>query len=305
MKILKKISFIILSLLVMGMLGAYVYFDQKFTPEDNYLTLTNESGNVPITWLGAEKNALLLPIRFLNDTFTYYLQFDTGSPSTVLYSGAIGGLESIKRNGERAQTTFFIGKTKIASNQFKILNLGDGNAKNDTLRIIGTIGADVLENRKTVINFRQNQMALNLNKTPAQFQGKLFDFGFRKRKIIIGGLLNGSAEKFLFDSGSSAYELLTNKEIWEKLKRPDSKVTIEKSEQSWDKILTTYTADCNENIQLGDQPVKLTQVTYVTGFSQTQYALMKFSGMTGMLGNKIFSNHCLYIDGNANKMAIK
>jgi hypothetical protein len=29
-------------------------------------------------------------------------------------------------------------------------------------------------------------------------------------------------EKFLFDSGTSAYELLTSKEVWEKLKLPNS-----------------------------------------------------------------------------------
>jgi hypothetical protein len=33
MKIVKKIVLVILAVLVLGMLGAYVYFDRKFTPE--------------------------------------------------------------------------------------------------------------------------------------------------------------------------------------------------------------------------------------------------------------------------------
>jgi len=304
MKIVKKIVLVILAVLVLGMLGAYVYFDRKFTPEKNYLTVSYESGNVPFSWVGPEKTALLLPVHFANDTVTYYLQFDTGSASTVLYSGAIDGLKQIGTNGQRAQATFYIGKTKIASDKFKVLKIGGAEAKNDTLKIIGTLGADLLENRKTVIDFTQNHIALNLAKAPTQFQDHLFDFQFKKRKIIIAGLLNGNPEKFLFDSGTSAYELLTDKAIWEKLKRPDSEVTVEKSEQSWDKILTTYTANCNQNILLGDKPLQLAQVTYVAGFSQMQYAMMKFSGMTGMLGNKIFLGHCLYIDGAANKMGI-
>jgi hypothetical protein len=303
MKILIKIMLTILIVLVLGLLGAYIYFDQKFTPEKNYLTVENESGNIPFTWLGEEKNVLLLPIHFPNDTVTYYLQFDSGSPSTVFYSKAITNLKQINRNRERAKTIFYIGKTKIISDKFRILNIGNDN-KNGTLKIIGTIGADILENRKTVINFKENYIAINLSKEPIQFQGKLFDFKFKKRKIIFSGMLNGTEEKFLFDSGTSAYELLTNKEIWNNLKLPNSKINIEKS-QSWDKVLTTYTANCNQNIQFGDKNLKLTNVTYVEGFSQTQYSMMKFSGMTGMLGNKIFLNNCLYIDCTENKIGIE
>lgn len=303
MKILKRIVFTILFVLVLGMIGTYIYFDQKFTPEKNYLTVENESGNIPFTWLGKEKNVLLLPIHFPNDTVTYYLQFDTGSASTVFYSKAINNLKQIHSNGERAKTKFYIGKTKIMSDKFQVLNMGDD--ENDTLKIIGTVGADILENRKTVINFKENFIVLNIAKKPTQFQGKGFDFKFKKRKIVIYGSLNGNEEKFLFDSGTSAYELLTNKEVWDKLKLPNSKIKIEKSEQSWDKVLTTYTSNCNQNIQFGNKKIKLTNVTYVEGFSQTQYSMMKFSGMTGMLGNKIFLNNSLYIDCSENKIRIE
>ncbi|MBG6063238.1 hypothetical protein IWX83_003048 [Flavobacterium sp. CG_9.1] len=304
MKILKKIVFTILIVLVLGSLGVYIYFDQKFTPEKNYLTVENESGNIQFTWLGEEKNVLLLPIQFTNDTITYYLQFDSGSPATVFYSNAINNLKQINRNRERAKAIFYIGKTKIKSDKFQILNIGKEDNKNESLKIIGTIGTDILENRKTIINFKENYILLNLSKVPTQFKGKLFDFKFKKRKIIIGGFLNGIEEKFLFDSGTSAYELLTNKEIWDKLKLPDSKINIEKS-QSWGKVLTTYTANCDQNIQFSDQKIKLTNVTYVEGFSQTQYSMMKFSGMTGMLGNKIFLHNSLYIDCTKNKIGIE
>lgn len=302
MKILKKILFTFLIVLILGLLGTYLYFDQKFTPEKNYLSIENESGNIPFTWLGEEKNVLLLPVQFSGDATAYYLQFDTGSPSTVFYSKAITEIEQIIVKDERVKATFYIGKTKISSDKFQILNFG--NDENKNLKIIGTIGADVLENRKTIINFKENYISLNLTKQPIQFQGKLIDFKFKKRKIIIFGFLNGNEEKFLFDTGTSAYELLTNKEAWANLKVTNSKVTIEKS-QSWNTILTSYTAKCNQNIQFGTQKIPLKNVTYVEGFSQTQYSMMKFSGMTGMLGNKIFLNNCLYIDCLENKIGIE
>ncbi|PIF33157.1 hypothetical protein CLU81_3733 [Flavobacterium sp. 9] len=83
MKVLKKIVFAFLVVLVLAVLGGYIYFDQKFTPEKNYLTVDNESGFISFKWLGSEKNVLLLPIHFSNDTIAYYLQFDTGSPYTA------------------------------------------------------------------------------------------------------------------------------------------------------------------------------------------------------------------------------
>lgn len=302
MKVLKKIVFAFLTVLVLAVLGGYIYFDQKFTPEKNYLTVDDESGFVSFNWLGSEKNVLLLPIHFSNDTITYYLQFDTGSPYTVFYSNSIKKINPISVNKNRGKTSFYIGRTKITSDKFKIYNQGEDN--NDSIKIIGTIGADILENRKTIINFKENYIALNLSKVPYQFQGKLFDFKFKKRKIIIQGFLKGHQEKFLFDSGTSAYELLTNKKVWESLKLPDSKINIEKSE-SWDQVLTTFTANCNEKIQFARQEIPLNNVTYVEGFSQAQYSMMKFSGMTGMLGNKLFLNNSLYIDCTQSKMGIE
>ena len=303
MKILKKIILTFLVILFLALCGGYIYFDQKFTPEKNYLTVEKESGPIPIMWLGKEKNVLLLPIHFDGDTTTYYLQFDTGSPYTVFYSKSIKKIRQIISSKEVAKTSFRIGQTKVASNKFKIYNQGNGHDK-DSLKIIGTIGADILEDRKTIINFKENSIALNVSEVPSQFQSKLFDFKFKKRKIILKGLLKGQEEKFLFDTGTSAYELLTNKEVWTDLKLPNSKIDIEKS-QSWDKALTTYTTNCNQKIQFQNQEITLNKVTYVEGFSQVQYAMMKFSGMTGMLGNKIFLNNTLYFDCTQNKMGIE
>lgn len=303
MKVLKKIVLAFLVVLVLAVLGSYIYFDQKFTPEKNYLTVDNESGFISFKWLGSEKNALLLPIHFSNDTITYYLQFDTGSPYTVFYSNPIKKISQISVNKELAKASFYIGKTKITSDKFKIYNHGNDN-NNDSIKIIGTIGGDILENRRTIINFKENNIALNLSKVPSQLQIKLFDFKFKKRKIIFKGFLKGQEEIFLFDSGTSAFELLTNKEVWGNLKLPNSKINIEKS-KSWNNVLTTFTANCTQKIKFGTQEIPLNNVTYVKGFSQVQYSMMKFSGMTGMLGNKIFLHNCLYIDCIQNKMGIE
>jgi len=303
MKLFKKLTLGFLGILVLILVGGYIYFDQKFTPEENYLNVKNESGNIPITWLGNDKNVLLLPIHFSGNPETYYLQFDTGSPYTVFYSNQIKNIKEISINNERAETSFFIGKTEILSNRFKIFNKGK-NEEKDSIKIIGTIGSDILEDRKTVINFKDNQVAFNLNQIPNEFKNQLFDFRFKKRRIIISGRLKDKERKFLYDSGTSAYELLTYKEEWQNLKTPNSKINIEKA-QSWNNVLTTYTTDCKENINFKYNEIPVNHITYVEGFSTAQFSMMKFSGMSGMLGNRIFLNNAIFIDCTAGKMAIR
>lgn len=300
MKIIRKILVSVLIIIIITGLGGYIYFEQKFTPEKNYLQVENESGSIPIIWIGENKNALLVPIHFPRDTTTYYLQFDTGAVYTEFYSSGIQHLKSISINNERAGSSFYIGKTKITSDKIRISPTG----KASDIKIIGTLGADLLENRKTLIDFRNNYIVFNLSQRPDDFRNNLIDFNFKKRKIIVHGNLNGKDEKFLYDSGTSAYELLTNKENWEKLRLPQSKVNIEKA-QSRPNILTTYTAESNSMIRLGNKNVPLNEVTYVEGFSQTQYMLMKFSGMTGMLGNKVFLKNKIYIDCAHEKIGVE
>lgn len=303
MKLVKKILLMLLVFILFSSIFGYFYFDRKFSPEKNYLQVTNESGKVLIKWIDEEKKAMLLPIHFNADTITYYLQFDTGSPYTIFYKKSISENPHISINKNTAVGSFKIGNSEVKSMQFKIIDFGE-KTKEKNLNIIGTIGTDILENRKTIINFKENYVIFNLNSEPKNFKTNAFDFSFKKRKIIIPAFLENHNEKFLYDSGTSGYELLTNKKIWEKLKLKNSKVKEEKG-KSWNNILTIYTAESNKNIEFHNIKIPLHEITYVDGYSKTQYYLMKFSGMSGMLGNKIFFEKQLYIDTEKMKMRIE
>jgi hypothetical protein len=303
MKTLKKITLSFLTLLTLSTVFGHLYFEEKFTPEENYLIVKNQSGKIPITWHGSDKNALLIPIHFEGDTAIYYLQFDTGSPYTLFYKKAVEKLQQIKVKNETTNTTFFIGQTKVTSKNFKIINHGKKNNKKDSVRIIGTLGSDILDKRRSIINFKESFIELNLVEQPTFIHEKLIDFEFKKRKIIIAGILKNRKQNFLYDSGTSGYHLLTNKETWNNLKINNSKINIEKA-SSWENSLTTYTAESNSNLKLNKKNLRIKTVTYVEGFSKMQYLLMKFSGMQGMLGNKFFLGNTIYIDCSVEKIAI-
>jgi hypothetical protein len=52
-------------------------------------------------------------------------------------------------------------------------------------------GFRYLENAKTLINFKENYLVFNLAETPSQYTHQLMDFKFKKRKIILKGMLKG------------------------------------------------------------------------------------------------------------------
>lgn len=94
-----------------------------------------ESGKIPITWLGENRNILLLPVHFSGDSTVYYLQFDTGSPYTLFYAGAIKNIKGIATSNERGKATFYLGNTTVTSDKFRIIDNGESSDKNDSLKL--------------------------------------------------------------------------------------------------------------------------------------------------------------------------
>ncbi|SFD10827.1 hypothetical protein [Flavobacterium phragmitis] len=303
MKLLKKITLIILTIIVLSLLGGYFYFQKKFTPTENYLNVSGIAENIPIKWISSNENqheALLIPVQIDGIDKTFYMQFDSGSPITVFYKKSLESISKkfpnrIKTDSVKKQisTGFTIGNMKINSALFQLLNYGSViNFDNpDAENIIGTIGTDLLEKRITVLDFKNNKCSFL-----EQIKEKDFTaFEFKKRKILIPSKIENEDLKLLYDTGTSGYELITQKEIWEKYKIKNSLIKTEKG-NSWGNTLDVYSASAKKKIQFGNLALNLSEVTYIEGTSNLQKFLMKRSGMQGMIGNKLFLNHKLILD---------
>jgi len=312
MKLFKKIAIVFLVSIVLFLFGGYFYFQKKFTPPENYLKVSGIAENIPIKWISSEENvhsALLLPIKINGINRTFYMQFDSGSSTTVFYKNSLESIaenlqNQVKINIENNQisTAFSIGKMKIVSNTFEVLNYGekvdfeDPKAEN----IIGTIGTDLLEKRITILDFKNNQCSFIVKIQENDFT----DFEFKKRKILIPSSIENENLKLLYDSGSSGYELITTKEIWQQYRIQNSAVKTEKG-NSWGNILQVYSASAKKKIQFGKLTLNLSEVTHIEGTSDLQKFLMKRSGMQGMIGNKLFLNHKLILDCKNEKFKLE
>jgi predicted metallopeptidase len=69
--------------------------------------------------------------------------------------------------------------------------------------------------------------------------------------------------------------------------------------------LTVISAPAKKTIEIGLTNLNLSEVTYVEGTSTVQNILIRFSGMQGMVGNKLFLNQILIIDCKSEKFKIE
>ncbi|KAF2082796.1 hypothetical protein [Flavobacterium sharifuzzamanii] len=312
MKLFKKIAFVFLTIIVLFLVGGYFYFQKKFTPPENYLNVSGIAENIPTIWISDNENAhsaLLLPVKIKGINRTFYMQFDSGSPITVFYKKSLESIaekfqNQLKIDNENAtiSTAFTIGNMNITSDNFEVLNYGEkinfDNLK--AVNIIGTIGTDLFEKRVTVLDFKNNQCSFIEKIKEADF----IDFEFKKRKILIPSAIGNEKLKLLYDSGTSGYELITTKEIWQQYRNKNSSIKTEKG-NSWGNTLSIYSASAKKKIQFGKVTLNLSEVTYIEGTSDLQKFLMKRSGMQGMIGNKLFLNHKLILDCKNEKFKLE
>lgn len=311
MKLFKKIAIAFLASIVLFLFGGYLYFQKKFTPSENYLTVSRTTENLPLKWISSADNsyaALLFPVKIKDINQTFYMQFDSGSPITVFYKNSLASIAGkfpnqikIKEKEMEFSNTFSIGKMKITSNTFEVLNYGEkvdfDNPKSEN--IIGTIGTDLLERRITILDFKNNKCSFAEKMEEKDFT----NFEFKKRKILIQAKVDNHDFKLLYDSGTSGYELITQKEIWETYKNPNSKIKKEKG-NSWGNTLSVFSASANKQMLIENRSLQISEVTYIEGTSKLQNFLMKSSGMQGMIGNKIFLNHTLILDCKNEKIKL-
>ena len=291
MKTFKKIILGFIVLFVLSSIGGYIYFEIKFSPPKNYLTVSKNNDTIPIAWIENEISpisAMLLPVKINGIATPFYMQFDTGSPSTIFYKNAIESIYSkfpnkiskIDTISNSVQLNFNIGKINVSSNKFSVLKYGEIiNWKDEqSIKIIGTIGTDFLDKKITILNFKENYCFFGNSLANKKLKNSLVPFEFKKRKILIPAKINGMNYNLLYDTGTSAFELVTSKKIWSEVSKKNENIKIEKG-NSWGNVLKTYTTKSDKNIEFQNIKINLNEVTYIEGTTFIQNSLMKLSGM--------------------------
>lgn len=311
MKILKIIALSLLGLLIVLGIGGYFFVKKYLTPYPNYLELTTSSDSLPIKWIASEHSAiaaLLLPIRFEGIPKTFYVQFDTGSPSSMLYKQPMIDIQEkypnhispIDTNARRIEQGFCLGDMKVFSKKMKLYDRGRKPidwSDTTTIFTIGTLGADLIDKKITVMDFKNNYCYFG-DSIPEQYQQDLtmYDLQYKKRRVLFPAKVAGKKRKLLHDTGTSGFELITNKKTWKKLSKKGAQPMEAFKVKSWKRQLTAYNIESKGSIDFKGGKIDLEKVTYIKGASFMQNALMRSMRMGGMIGNQVFMGKVLILD---------
>ncbi|UOR07086.1 hypothetical protein MUN82_08290 [Hymenobacter aerilatus] len=321
MRPLTKVLLAVLLLLLLSAVGGYFYARKKFEPPVNQLVVTKLPATCTFSWLAdtsagriTPHAALLVPVTLPGCPRTCYLQFDTGAPYSILYAKPMVALQrqypamrtAIQPATTSAQNVHFaLGQGQVQAREMRVLPYGTAQLPDSaTPFVIGTLGTDVLEGRALVLDYAHHRFTLS-NVVPDSLarQAAFVPLSFKSRRLLVEAAIAGKDRQLLFDSGSSAFALLTSKSEWHKMAEPAAAVqTI--NVNSWGSTLTSYTTATAARLQLGGAALPLQTVTYIEGMSWWQQLLMQTSGMSGMLGNEPFAEQLVVFDVRGGRFGV-
>jgi hypothetical protein len=322
MRLLFKILLSVLVFVLLSGVGGYFYMRRKFLPPPNQLVVTGLPATPSFEWLAdtaagraMPHAAVLVPVRLAGCPRTCYLQFDTGAPYSVGYSRPLAALQrrypALAALGQPGADTlrnvqFALGQAQVRARWLRLLARGAAELPADSTApfIIGTLGADVLEGRVLVLDYARRRFSL-LAAVPDSLadHADFVPLAFTNRRVLLTMGLRGQPRQLLFDSGSSAFALLTSADEWNELARPGAPVrTVVVN--SVGRPLTAHTAPTGATLRIGPVALPLGTTTYMEGVSWDQELMMRFSGMAGMLGNELFSDHTIILDPRGGRFGL-
>ena len=190
----------------------------------------------------------------------------------------------------------------------KILpNYGNSFDKNDTISSIkiGTIGSDFIANHIIAIDFKNQKIQL-FDKRPKWMHQlpkfKPFDFTARRR-IMLPVIVDKKKYEFLYDSGCSAFGLITIKSRFDRY-TDTSTEPLNYGANSWGSSIPIISKPSDKLFNIGNANLKLKRVSYVDMYTITQPLVTPFTRIGGWLGNQPFNESTLIIDTKAEEFIV-
>lgn len=288
----------------------------------NYLKLPAKTQSITFYWQGdtinatwEEHAAILLPVKLKNCQKLFYMQFDLGSPYSLFYKNKLEAIQAeypkaiqIKETGSKlVNYSFKIDKMQLLAKQIVVKQF-DSSTINwtdmNSIEVIGTIGADLIDGKVVVIDYPKRKLTISKAISAKLKSGlSLTNFIYAQKRILLPARIKGKQTILYFDTGSSMYELLTDKKTAESIAVADS-VILQSKVKSWDKYLTANTVYTNDSLEIGSIIMPIRKATFIDGISDSQVEQMMKMGIGGMTGNKLFLAYKLVLDTRNKKFGL-
>lgn len=273
-----------------------------------------------ITWLSLPRPAplppldhaaMLVPVRFGGaGSKVFYLQFDLGHPSTVLYANkwaSIAARYGLPAAGARlASLDLVLGDAAVRGRDVALMpREGAGVDWDQDVELVGTLGADLIDGRAVLLDFQRDRIRLARDRTGLHGPGAVFQpFSFSGRRILMPIEFEGQRKTVMYDSGSSAFAWLTDEKTCQRLARPGSPV-ISYPVRSWGQVLTAHSVDTDAVARIGAVELPLGQISHIQGMGLLQEMAISSLGVGGLVGNKLFLGRRLVVDTVRREVAVE
>ena len=324
MKLFKRVLLALFLIVIVGGTISFFHFKNKFlSAPPNELSVSNLGEPIDFIWRSHQlkdkiepHSSMFVPVRIPGADYTFYMQFDTGAVSTVLYYnqilsinekyGTIFKIDTIDGKVRAMNAKLKVGTVDVNATSLGFKGLGKKiNWEEDSFVIIGTVGNDFIEKNPLVLDFKNQKITL---KETVDDEDDFLPFTFDARKIFLSAKLNDQPASLWYDSGSSMFELIVEESAFWDLAAPGAeKESFEIP--SWKTKVPTHSIKSSGEFQFGSVKVPLTSVTYMEWPNKVQAFVLKLANiggdLGGMTGNKLFLEKTLILDAPNLRYAVK
>lgn len=266
-----------------------------------------------------DKLAITIPFSIEGIPHKFKSQFDLGATSTMVYGNSIRPyLQKYSNVSEKLDTlnkTYWLQSKKVGAFKninFKLDNVlfenqellhfegfGDILTKDSidtrTIKHIGTIGANLFQNKYLVIDFPKNRITI-LDSLNADYTKRtaFVNLKLDKGRIKVPVTINGDVKYFMFDTGASLFPLSVTKEnikLISSLNSANDTLNI----STWGEYYDVHGYEITSNIFIGDYQVK-TQNLNVYDSKKEFKQFYENEGILGLMGNAFFIKKKIIID---------
>lgn len=320
--LLLKILAGLLVLLVALAAGGWFWAKQRFAALPNDLQHISGPIVVPFEWVAHKQGDLTLPHAAMLVPVTiggchkFMMQFDLGATSSVLYRKKMDDLGQrcatppmIDRDGQRyaLNMDIGIGDAIVYAAEIKQRNTGGAGidwSQPDKRETIGTLGADLIDGKLVVIDYPAKKLII-ADALPSEYSqpARWGTFTFEDRRVFLNARIDGKDTRLWFDTGTSAFELLTNSGTWEALAASGATPQV-LTMNSWGRPMTLQRVKSDKQIEVAGVTLPVGHVTRVEGASFMQNLLGRVINMGGMTGNALFVEKVVVLDVKNGKVGI-
>lgn len=323
---MSKISCFILFLLLFS-------FSSGFSAQNGKKKTTNEGIPwIKFKWVGDsmgnryfDKAYINIPVRIEDLPYKFDAQFDLGAFATVIYGKPITHYTSfsphLKESGDTLRIkgkkfpllknlTLHLDKTTFPDlTVVKLPGFGKeiplDSVKTRSVKHIGTVGVDLCAGKTLVIDYPNQQIAI-LDDIPKWMLAKTEFLPARFNKddrVMIPFTIGDKTEYLMFDTGSSAFPLITFPNYAALITDPKEPVSDSLGISSWGAVHQMYRKKMNKRMYLGKSRIKNQEVYYSDKAASSQ-KFFDDNGIFGFTGNVLFLDKILVIDFKNKKFGV-